>query len=186
MELPYEKRTAARKSEAKQLRRAGKIPAILYGKGENEESIAIDRASYEAALRQIVKGRLATTVFTLVDPKGKKQKAIVKDIQYHVTSYDVLHLDFEILKSDVAVNVNVPIECEGAMECPGIKLGGVPRQVIRSLRVRCMPGVIPSFFSLNIAKLGMGDTLRLHDLAIPEAVRPLKDLNEVAVAIVKR
>ncbi len=187
MKLAVKARQGARKSEAKQLRRAGEIPAVVYavqGKGKSSK-IVVDRAEFEAALRGIKKGCLPTTVFSLKGDKGEI-KAVVKDIQYHVTTYDVLHLDFQELKDDVAVNVNVPIHIKGAEICPGVKLGGIPRQVIRHVKVNCLPKAIPSELVLDASDMDMMGTKRLADIALPEGVRPLAKMTEVAVVIAKR
>jgi len=185
MKLGFQERSNAQKREAKRLRRGGKVPAVLYSDGKEGRSIAVDSTEFQTALRQVKKGHLATTVFELSD-NGKAHRAIVKDIQYHPTTYAVLHLDFEELHSDVYVNVKVPIECTGVVDCQGIKLGGVLRQVIRALKIRCLPKDMPASFPVNIADMGIKDSLRLKDLDLPANVRPLADLNEVAVAIVKR
>ena len=129
---------------------------------------------------------MPTSVFTLVDDKGKERKAIIKDIQYNVTNYQVIHLDFEELLDDIKVNIKVPIEFIGAAESPGVKLGGVVRQVIRHLKVRCLPKDIPTYFLLDVKDLGPRQSKRLKDLNIPQTIRPLADLNEVALVIVKR
>ncbi len=186
MKLKVIERKADKKSEAKRLRRDGSIPAALYSKGKTADNIAVDRAEIEALIRSIPKGTLSTTIVTIVDEKGKERRAIVKDVQYHPTTYDILHMDFEELIDDVLVNINVPIVCTGIVDCVGIKLGGVLRQVIRTLKVRCLPKDIPRAFELNIASMGQLQSKRLADLDIPSTVRPLANLNEVAVAIVKR
>jgi large subunit ribosomal protein L25 len=187
MKLNVKNRAAGKKSESKQLRRAGQIPAILYTRGkEAANNIAISSSEFEAILRQIQPGRLSTQIFTLVDEKGKEHRGLLKEIQYHVTTYDVIHLDFEELVDNVPVNVKVPIECSGIVDCIGIKLGGVLRQVIRHLRVRCLPKDIPIAFVFDIRNMAQRETRRLRDLEIPDTIRPLVDLNEVAVAIVKR
>ncbi len=111
---------------------------------------------------------------------------ILKDIQYDPTNYSIIHLDFEELLDDVPVNVKVPIECTGVVDCTGVKLGGILRQVIRHLRVRCLPKDMPSFFQVDVKAMGIMDVKRLADLNIPQTVRPLADMNEVAVVIAKR
>lgn len=186
MKLKLTRRSAARKSEAKQLRRAGYIPAVLYSQGNVGENIAVESVAFGALLRHLPKGRLPTSVILLVDDEGRERRAIVKDIQYDVVSYAVTTLDFEELHDDRPVNVKVPIECVGVADCSGIKLGGVLRQVIRHVRIRCLPRDIPEFFTLDVADLSMRQSRKLADLKWPEGVRPLADLNEVAVAIVKR
>jgi large subunit ribosomal protein L25 len=186
MKLKVTTRKAAGKGESKQLRRAGQIPSVIYLHGKQADSIALNHTDFSALLRQVLPGRLSTQVFVLVDEHGKERRALLKEIQYHVTSYDIIHLDFEELDEKAEVSVKVPIECVGVVDCVGIKLGGVLRQVIRHLKVRCFPKDIPSAFVLDVRTMGQRDTRRLSDLNIPESVRPLADLNEVAVAIVKR
>lgn len=186
MKLKMQTRTVERKSDAKKMRRADDIPAVIYGHGTTAETITVKNSEFTALLRGVLPGRLSTTVFTLSDSKGKARRAILKDIQYHVTTYNIMHLDFEELQDKVKVNVKVPIECTGAADCPGVKLGGVLRQVIRYIRVRCLPADIPAVFELDVKSLGPRESRRLSDLAIPETVRPLADLNEVAAVVVKR
>lgn len=186
MRLKVAKRAASAKKELGELRRAGDIPAVLYSRGKTGENVSVLGGEFGALLRQIKSGCLPTTVFTLVDEAGKERKAILKDIQYKPTTYEVWHLDFEELHDDVSVNVKVPIQCTGSAECAGIKLGGVLRQVIRTLRVNCMPKDIPSEFVLDIRELEIAGTKRLSDIQLPQRVRPLADLKEVAIVIAKR
>lgn len=186
MKLNIIERSHKKKRESNRIRRRGDIPAVLYGHGTDSQIITIKGPEFSAALREIPKGRLSTTVFTLTNEKGKEYQAIVKDIQYHSTTYDIVHLDFEVLEKDIRVNVKVPIECTGVIDCIGVKLGGVLRRVIRYIKVNCPPDQIPSFFELNVKDLGIRQYLKLADLTIPENVRPLAPLDEVAVVIAKR
>lgn len=186
MELNIKKRDRKSKSEAKQFRRSRKIPAVIYQRGKDAENIVVDQNEFSQLLRHIKQGRLSTSVFTLKDENGASRRAILKDIQYEITTYDVVHLDFEELNDKTPVNVKVPIECVGIVDCIGIKLGGVLRQVIRNVRVRCLPKDIPEAFELDVKSLAQRESKRLKDLSIPNTIRPLVDLNEVAVVIVKR
>lgn len=186
MKLQTVKRTAGKKSEVNKLRREGYIPAVLYVKEKSGETFAVKANEFSSFLRHVKPGHLPTSIFTLVDEKGKERKVVIKDIQYEITTYDVAHLDFEELLSDYKINVKVPIECIGQADCMGIKLGGVLRQVIRHVRVRCLPKDLPTYFELDVRELGIKQTKRLSDLNIPNTVRPLADLHEVVAVIVKR
>lgn len=186
MKLRTVKRTAESKSEVKRLRREGFIPAVIYIKGKVGETIAVNGTEFGSFLRHVQSGHLPTTVFTLTDDKGQERRVLVKDIQYAITTYAVTHLDFEELVDDHKVNVKIPIECVGMADCLGIKLGGVLRQVIRHVRVRCLPKDLPSFFELDVRELGQRQSKRLSDIQIPQTVRPLMNLNEVVAVIVKR
>ena len=185
MNLTANKRVGETKGANKQARRAGKIPAVFYSPGSQAESIEINEAEFDAVLRNLKSGRLATTVFTL-EVDGKKIKTIVKGVQYDLTNYKVIHLDFEELKDDVPVKVKVPIECVGQDDCEGIKLGGFLRQVIRNVNVKCLPKDIPSEFMLDIRDLKMRQSKRLSDIGMPEGVKPLTTSDEVVAVIAKR
>jgi len=185
MKLTTTPRPAKKKSQALQLRREGKIPAIIYARGKEGTPVAVDGNAFKRHLQQIKRGHLSTTRFQL-EMEGGSKEAIIKEIQYHPTTYDVLHLDFEILEDDVPVNVKVPIVCSGVADCVGIKLGGTLRQVLRHLRVNCLPKDIPESFKVDITKMVMNDSKRLSDLKIPERVRPLARMEEVIITIVKR
>lgn len=186
MKLQVFKREKIKKSESNKIRREGNIPAVIYTRGKESQAISVDGAEFGSFLRSVMPGRLSTSVFMLKDDHGKQMRAIVKDIQYHPTSYKVLHMDFEELFDDVPVKVNVPIECTGVVDCIGVKLGGILRQVVRHLRIRCLPKDIPSAFTIDVKAMGQNEKKRLSDLSIPQAVKPMADLNEVAVVIAKR
>ncbi len=186
MKLKVFPRKGKSKAESNQIRREGNIPAIIYNRSKESETLTVHGADFTGLLRKVQSGRLPTTVFELTDEHGKVRRALVKEIQYEPTSYRVNHLDFEELLDKVKINVNVPIEFTGVVDCAGIKLGGVLRPVIRNLRVRCFPEDLPECFNLDVRNLALFEVKRLSDLEISPAVRPLADLHEVAVVIAKR
>lgn len=169
-----------------QIRREGKIPAVVYSGGKDGEMIVINANDWLALIKQIKPGCLSTTIFTLVGENGKEIRAILKDIQYQVTTYNVLHLDFLELQDSVPVSLNIPLQCTGVVDCVGVKLGGNLRQVIRAVPVRCLPKDIPSEFQIDVRDLAIGQSRRLSDIEMPAGVRALAPLNEVAVVIAKR
>lgn len=189
MNLNVKKREGNRKTLNKQIRRIGNIPGVFYAPGKTAQSIEVDGKDFEVALRKMKKGMLATQVFTL-QLEGKKHKAIVKGIQYDLTKYQgvqgVIHIDFQELQDDVPVRVKVPLCCTGLLECEGIKLGGYLRQVIRAVEVECLPKHIPEEFEVNVQELGIRQSKRLSDIAMPKGVKPLAATNEVVVVIAKR
>lgn len=185
MDLKFKKRSAERKCEASRLRKDGQIPAVIYIRNKDGETISVERDVFTALLRTVQQGRLPTTIFTLSDGHSKR-KAILKDIQYNPINYEVIHLDFEELLDDVPVNVKVPVEFVGVADSPGIKLGGVLRHVIRHVRVNCLPKDIPNHFQVDVRDMAITDVKKVKDLNIPNTVRPLINLNEVIMVIAKR
>lgn len=185
MNLTAKKRGDERKSYLKQMRREGNIPGVFYSPGQPAQSIEVNGKDFETALREIKKGMLSTSVFNLTID-GKKCRVIVKDIQYAITTYAVTHIDFVELHDNVPVQVKVPVNCIGVTDCVGIKLGGFLRQVIRTVKVECLPKHIPSFFEVDVRELGVRQAKRLSDLAMPKGVKPLAATDEVVVVIAKR
>lgn len=185
MKLSITKRTNVRKSDTLNIRREGNVPAILYSAGEKPMDIIVSGAELQAVLRGIKQGHLSTTILEL-NHEGTAIKALVKDIQYHPTTYNVLHMDLQQLSEKTKVRVNVPIEFTGTADCPGIKLGGFLRPIIRYVNVECLPAQIPTSFTLSVADLGMKQAKRIKDLSFPNGVRPVTKVDEVAVVIAKR
>ena len=185
MKLTLSTRAGKKKSELTKLRSCKDIPAVIYVTGSPSELVTVKGVEFEAILRGMPKGYLPTAIFEL-ELDGKKIKAIVKDIQYNPTTYQVVHLDFLTLKDDTLVDINVPIHCLGEADCIGIKLGGFLRYVKRHIKVRCLPKNIPSDFKVDIRNLGITQYKRVKDIAIGNEIRPLIGENDVIVVIAKR
>ena len=185
MKLSIFKRTGTKKSSVKGLRYAGEIPAVLYGAHRKNENIAIKTADFNAIMRTLKPGRLPTTVFELHFDKDV-HKALIREIQYHPTNYNILHIDFGIMEMDKPIMVNVPIILTGVAECAGVKLGGLLRQVIRTLKVSCLAKDMPKEFVIDVTNMNIEDEKRLSDIEVPKKVRPLGKMNEIAVVIAKR
>jgi large subunit ribosomal protein L25 len=185
MKLAVKHRVGEKKKDIKDIRREGNIPAIIYFSKGQPEKLIVSGAEFSAVLRQMKMGQLPTTIFTLSDGK-KERRAVIKDIQYHLTTYIVSHIDFEELVEDVPVSVKVPVNCIGVVDCMGIKLGGFLRQVVRHVKVECLPKHIPSEFIVDVKDLGIRQSKRLKDVAVPAGVRLLASPEEVLVVIAKR
>lgn len=185
MKLAVKPRLSEKKKDVKDIRREGNIPAIIYFSKGQPEKLIIDGTEFKAVLRGLKPGQLPTTVFTLSDGK-RERRAIIKDIQYHLTTYVVSHIDFEELIDDVPVNVKVPVNCVGVMDCMGIKLGGFLRQVVRHVKVQCLPKHIPAEFSVDVRDLGIRQSKRMKDVELPAGVKPLASAEQVLVVIAKR
>ncbi|MEM7174531.1 MAG: 50S ribosomal protein L25 [Chlamydiota bacterium] len=185
MKLTLSKRAGDKKSELTQILHRGDIPAIIYGVKEPGKKVCVNGVDFNTALRQLKKGYLPTTIFEL-DYEGKPRKAIVKGIQYHPTTYRVVHLDFYPLVDDVPVDVKVPVACLGEADCIGIKLGGFLRYLKRHIKVRCFPSDIPTDFKIDICNMEIGHTKKISDMQLGEGVRPFSKPNEIVLTIAKR
>ena len=185
-EIRFDKRDAKNKGEAKRLRRAGKVPAVFYSQNDTSENVAIATEDFQEVLRNLKPGFLPTTIFKLVDTSGKERRAIIKDIQYNVTNYNVIHLDFQELDETKKVSLNVPIQCINQVDCVGVKAGGFVRAIMRHLKVLCLPKDIPTHFDVDVKDLGMNQIKKVKDMTIPSQVRSLGREDDTVVTIVKR
>jgi len=184
MKLTASTRGCGKFSIVNQIRNNGNIPAVIYSKNHEAETIEVSGPEFHTILRTIEKGHLPNTTIEL-DFDGKKRKAVVKDIQYHKTTYNILHLDFLELRADNEITVNVPVHFVNASECAGIKLGGFLRQLKRHVKVKCKPKHIPSGFYLDLKDLGLRQVKRVGDIEFPEGVEPLAGLKEVIIGVGK-
>lgn len=184
MKLNTTERVHGKKSELNRIRHEQNIPAVLYEKEGTNKAIIISGADFSKALRSIEKGHLSTTVFDL-NFEGKEIPAVVKEVQYHKTTYNILHLDFQKLEKKEAVCINVPVVYTGVDDCVGIKLGGFLRQVKRTVRVKCLPEHLPKSFIIDIRQLGIRQSKRIKDIQVPAHVEILDDLENVVGTIAK-
>lgn len=185
MELAVKQRNIGKKTESKRIRREGGIPAIVYSRGNEGENIIVQKSEYQKILNSIEPGTLSSKIITLKHDK-RKSRAILKDIQYEVTTYEVLHLDFEELHDDVLVTMKIPLRFTSVNDCAGIKQGGFLRQVISYVRVRALPKDLPSMFEIDIKDLGLGEMKKVGEIKFPKGVQPLTPVTEVAVVISRR
>jgi len=183
MQLSINKRE---KNHTKKLRRFNNVPAVIYAKGVKNENIYLSQADFKKHLAKLNPGELSTCIFTL---KSEKEtfKAIVKEIQYFVTTYDISHIDFMRLDDKTKITAKVPIRFIGVAGCVGIKQGGNLRQIIRAVKVKCFSKDLPKEFVFDIEKMELGQTKRVSDIVLPKGVELVtKKLREVVVAITKR
>lgn len=186
MQLKYTIRTKEKKSELTQIRLQGNIPASIYSDGKAGDNIIIDGRTFNQILSKLPKGHLPVQRFALVSPEGQELEAVVKGIQYHPTTYKVLHLDFEQLNPDKLVRLRVPIEFYGMDKSPGLGMGGVLRKVVHHAKVKCTPENIPARLMVNVSSLNMKESVRIRDVEFPANVESLDPKVLIVGIITKR
>ncbi|HET7854450.1 MAG TPA: 50S ribosomal protein L25 [Candidatus Methylomirabilis sp.] len=180
VDLKVERRTGTGKSVARRLRQQGRIPAIVYGEGE-PIPVAADPKSLLKALRTEA-GENVILNLTIVDTDEVTRKAMVKGVQVDPVSGIVLHADFLAISMERPIEVGVPVDLMGVAR--GVKEeGGIVEQILRELKVKCLPSAIPDRIQLDISTLSMGDVVHVKDLAIPGGVELLTDREQVVVTV---
>ena len=143
------------KRDAKELRYAGKVPAVLYG-GKNQVHFSIDAPD----LKDLV--YTPEVNFVEIDVAGSKVKAIMQDIQFHALTEKIIHIDFLQLFEDKALTMEIPVKLTGTS--PGVKMGGKLVQKLRKLKVNALPKNMPQYVEVSMEVLEVGKSVRVRDL----------------------
>lgn len=166
-EIAFEARSETGKGIGRRLRRAGKIPAVIYGPGvEQPRSVAVTSRDLVAILNK--PDGMNRTIDLLAG--DERLPVVIKDYQIDAISRAILHCDFLALKDDVPVEVEVPIRTAG--RSLGEELGARLFLVRREIRVRCLPEQIPETIIADVSQMDIGDVLYVDGLPYPEGVRP--------------
>jgi len=176
--LEAQARPGTGKGVARKLRAAGKVPAVLYGRGVPPEPVAVDRMALMRAFKTDA-GR-NVLIDLLVD--GETHLTLARELQRDPVRGSILHVDFLKIARDVAIEVDVPIHIEG--DSPGVKEGGVVEHHLWSVRVSCLPTSVPDRLVADISRTLLGEMLRVSDLAVPEGVTVLTDPTEAVLGVV--
>lgn len=164
VQLSAERRTADGKGAARQLRLAGRIPAVIYGHGRDPESLSLSRAEFD---RVLAAGAHETTLFDITI-EGAQTAALVREVQRHPVKKEVLHVDFLEIHAGETLTVAVPIRLVGIPD--GVRnMGGTLDQVMREIEIRVLPKDIPDTVELDVTALKVHDSLHVSDLNIPNA-----------------
>lgn len=180
VDLKVGRRIGTGKGVARKLRQQGLIPAILYGEGE-PVPLTVDPRSLLRVLGTTV-GENVILNLTIGDGGEQSQKAMVKAVQRDPVTGAILHADLLAISMERPIEVGVPVELSGI--AAGVKdKGGILRQILREVEVRCLPGAIPDKILLEVSQLDIGDALHVKDLSIPSRVELLTDPEQVVVTV---
>ena len=165
--LNAELRTDKGKGASRRLRRAKKLPAIVYGAGKDPESVTLEQKDVQYELQNEA---FFTQVLEL-NVGGNKQDVLLRDLQHHPYRQDILHIDFQRVDAAKTVHVNVPLHFINEDVAPGVKQeGGAISHVVTEVEVVCLPKDIPEFIEVDFSDVHMGDILHLSDLKMPVGV----------------
>jgi len=162
--LTAERRAERGSRPAGRLRRAGVVPAVVYGLGGDTVSVSVGSRDVTHIL-----ARGANTLITL-RLAGDDQLTLARQVQRHPTRGDILHVDFIRVSTDVAVTAEVPLRLNGEPE--GVRNGGLLEQLVFGLPIEARPQDIPTEIEADVSALQIGDQVRLTDLSLPPGVTP--------------
>ncbi|MGW8257902.1 MAG: 50S ribosomal protein L25 [Thermoguttaceae bacterium] len=174
-QLTVELRDQRGKLNNRRLRRSGKIPAVLYGHGQENVCLSVGAEVFRGVIRH--GSRLVELTGAL------SESAFIRDMQWDTWGTHVLHVDLTRISAEELVEVTLTVELRG--EAPGIREGGVVNQHIHEAEISCTAGAIPEKLRVNVNNLKLGDSIALGAISLPEGAKFLaEDLEEIVVECV--
>jgi large subunit ribosomal protein L25 len=166
-EIDAEARQGSGRTESRKLRREGRVPAIIYGGGEDPSSITLDRNNL---VNQMALEAFYTSILN-VNLGKKAQPVVVKEVQRHPSKSVIMHVDFQRVVADEEITLNVPIHFIGEAVAIGVKeQGGVIEHTLTDVEITCLPANLPEFLELDVSALELDELLHLSDIKFPDGV----------------
>jgi large subunit ribosomal protein L25 len=167
-------------SPARELRRNGKIPAVLYGPETESILLSVNIIDLEQAMQ---KGTSSQVLFSLViqNDKTNKKAVMIKELQIHPVSRNFLHVDFYEIDMNRKINVKVPVTIKGKSK--GLELGGTLQIVRRELEVLCLPLKVPESIEVDITDLDIGESVHVDEITLEGDIEIPFDVNFTIVTM---
>jgi large subunit ribosomal protein L25 len=178
--IEAEARARAGKGAARATRRAGKVPAVIYGAKQTPTLISLEP---KAVLAELKKGGWRSRLFEL-KLGGESTRALMRDVQFHPVTDVAEHVDFQRLAPGEEIRVSVAVHYINEATSPGLKKGGVLNVVRHTVEVWADPENVPSFFEADLGALDINDNIRWHDLKGTDGRRPTIAERDFVVATV--
>ena len=185
-ELNAETRALQGSGASRRLRRADKVPGIVYGGSAAPKLIALDHNELLLALR---KEAFHSSLITI--KQGKEQQTVLlRDVQMHAYKPLVLHVDFQRVQATQALRQKVPLHFINAEIAPGVKIGGgAVLHALTEVEITCLPKDLPAFIEVDLKALNVGQSLHVAQLTFPQGVKPVlhggEDPMVVSISVVK-
>ncbi|ABE58876.1 MULTISPECIES: 50S ribosomal protein L25/general stress protein Ctc [Chromohalobacter] len=156
------------KGASRRLRRENKkVAAIIYGGSKTPQPITLEKSAFYKAIEDEA---FFSSVIN-IDLEGQSEQVIIRDIQRHPYKALVTHADFMRVDATHEITMNVPLHINGEEACKGVKdEDGVLHVLANDVEISCLPGKLPEYLEVDVTNLGLGETLHLSDLPLPEGV----------------
>ncbi|MEL6322901.1 MAG: 50S ribosomal protein L25/general stress protein Ctc [Pseudomonadota bacterium] len=168
LELTVDVRERIGKGGAREARRLGFVPGVLYGGDVDPVAISLKR---NELMKAINSGKFKGNTVTLIH-KGERQLVIPQDIQFHPVNDQPMHVDLYRVKADQIITVEVPVRFVGEEASPGLRKGGTLNVVRFAVELNVAANAIPESLEADVSKLEIGDNVKISDITLPEGAAP--------------
>ena len=170
-----EVRTGSGTAASRRARRAGQVPVVVYGGGEDEQYLLVDHNKITHQLD--VEAFHSALVQIQVD--GDLQRAVLRDVQMHPYKAQVLHLDFQRVSRKDSITMTVPFHFVGEDVAPGVKIdAGIMTHSMTSIDVTCLGSDLPEYIEVDVSSLELGGSVHLGEIKLPEGVQLASTIQE--------
>ena len=166
-ELNAEPRSDTGKGASRRLRRAGKVPAIIYGGSKDPEALTL---SHNEVLRNLENEAFYSHILT-VKSGGNETQAILRDLQRHPSKAVIMHMDLQRVSATETLRTSVPVHIVGEDVSPGVKASGLVSHDLTEIEVECFPQDLPEYIEVDISSLEVGESIHLSALKVPDGVK---------------
>jgi large subunit ribosomal protein L25 len=178
--LPAETRDRAGKGASRELRRDGRVPAVVYGQKAEPLSIHVEE---KLLSKMLSSGHFMNSV-VMVDVAGKPTRTLPKAVDFHPVTSRPIHVDFLRISEHTQVHVAVPMRFDNEDASPGLKRGGVLNVVVHELEIVCDAAHIPSEIHIPLDGLEIGDSIHIGQVKLPDGVTPANTEEDFTVATI--
>ena len=185
IEIKANERMVKGTGASRRLRLSGITPGILYGNNKDAKSIEINAKNLSLQFRKEV---FHSSILTL-DLDGQKEAVILRDYQLDPVSSHLLHIDLQRINENQKLHVKVPFHFVNEETAPGVKLeGGIISHIMTEVDIACLPKDLPQFIEVDLAELGLGESIHLSQIKIAEGIEltPLTHGNDAAVTSITK
>lgn len=177
--LTAQPRDERKKGGARKLRTTGRIPAVVYGHGEQTRALSVDAHELERLFSSI---HVENTIINLkIEGEKADVRALVREVQEHPLKRNVLHVDFYQIHAGEQITVEVPIVLTGTPA--GVRAGGILQHTMNEIEIRVSADAIPEEIRLDVSHLDVGDSIHVSDLQLPEGVEVLVDADRSVCSV---
>lgn len=180
LELSASIRKTTGKEIARNLRKKGLVPAILYGPNTDPITLSVDSLDIDKILKHSGSNQ-APLSLSIINGETVKKTAMIKDLQVHPLSRRFLHVDFYEVALDRKIQVKVPVVLSG--KAKGTEAGGTIQLIQREIEVLCFPLDIPESITIDVSGLDIGDSIHVEDLPVDEHIEIIADTNFTVVTV---
>ncbi len=175
-----EARTQVGKGAARAARRAGTVPAIIYGANKDPMPITINPLALRTEIR---KPGFFSTLYD-IECNGQTERVLCRDLQLHPVTDVPMHADFLRVTESTRIHVDIAVLFENEEESPGLKSGGVLNIVRHSVEVICRAGAIPESIIIDLSGREVGDSIHISEVNLPDGVKPTIDDRDFTIATI--